>query len=29
MKRFDFIEAFNACESEESNECAMKAGKKI
>ena len=28
MKRFDFIEAFNACESEESNECAMKLAKK-
>ena len=29
MKRFDFIEAFNACESEESNECAMKLAKEI
>ena len=24
MKRFDFIEAFNACEQEDSNACAMK-----
>ena len=28
MKRFDFIEAFNACEQEDSNACAMKLAKK-
>ena len=28
IKRFDFIEAFNACESEESNEGAMKLARK-
>ena len=28
IKRFDFVEAFNACESPESNEAAMKLAKK-
>ena len=28
MKRFDFVESFNCCESEESNENAMKLAKK-
>ena len=28
IKRFDFIEAFNACEPEASNEGAMKLAKK-